>query len=412
MRSWSCFIAAILLFLASCDSQETRDGEDGKNTSGNPEKGQDRPVDRPDGEPKATGVPFSPIPDSTPPPRDSTAELIDLEKLAELEHAAEKFVFYPGDMIEINIFEEPEFKNVQIRISTDMKINFPYIGEIDLRGMGVIDLENDLKKRLEERMLSKAQVSVLLRTPAQRWVYALGKLSYPQAFEIPPMGALCVADVISLSRGFADDADRRFVEISRSSGGKTIEFLLPREHFKTFFLLPGDKIRVIEAKKIYVRGEVREPGAFIIPEYGMTVEEALTRAKVKEDADLATVELQRRTPAGKTEKYRGVPLGFQLEPGDMITVPDLRRVYVIGSVQKPGGYVIPTGGLRATMAVALAEGWTRLAAPNSTYVKRKMRDGTTRVFEVPLKDIMQGKYPEKNIDLEPGDEVYVPESFF
>ena len=42
----------------------------------------------------------------------------------------------------------------------------------------------------------------------------------------------------------------------------------------------------------------------------------------------------------------------------------LKAVREYARVTKPGGYTIPAGGLRATMAVALAEGWTRLAAPN------------------------------------------------
>jgi polysaccharide export outer membrane protein len=338
--------------------------------------------------------------------------VLDPEALEKLGSAPGRFTFYPGDVLVINIFEEPEFRDIQIRISSQMKINFPYVGEIHLRGKGIIELENELRKGLVEKMLSDAQVSVFLKTPAKRWVYTLGKLRYPQAFEIPPMGSLCVADAISLSRGFDKDADRNFVEISRTVDGKIVEFLLPASYFKTFALLPGDKLRVMESRPVYVRGEVREPGAFIVPEYGLTVGEAITKAKVKEDANFRKITVERTATDGSRTLIPSVALDTALQPGDMVTVQELRRVYVIGSVKKPGGYAIPAGGLRATMAVALAEGWTRLAAPNDTYVKRKMPDGTIRVFEVPLKDIMQGKYPEKNIELLPGDEVYVPESFF
>ena len=60
-------------------------------------------------------------------------------------------------------------------------------------------------------------------------------------------------------------------------------------------------------------------------------------------------------------------------------------------------------------AITLAGGFTKLAAQNNTNVTRLV-DGQERKIRVPVEDIGVGR--EKNFLLQPGDIVFVPESFF
>jgi protein involved in polysaccharide export with SLBB domain len=85
-----------------------------------------------------------------------------------------------------------------------------------------------------------------------------------------------------------------------------------------------------------------------------------------------------------------------------------RKVFVFGEVNKPGTFPFEDS-MSIIQAVTLAGGFTKVAAKNDTNVTRLV-EGKELKIRVPVEDIGVGK--EKNFLLEPGDIVFVPESFF
>ncbi len=98
---------------------------------------------------------------------------------------------------------------------------------------------------------------------------------------------------------------------------------------------------------------------------------------------------------------------FIVNPGDIITVRRAGIVYVIGGVNRPGGYVMQEGGaLNLSQAIALAYGTSMQAAVGSIRLLRKNPDGSVQEIPVPYKDITRGKVPPNVLQAE--DVVYVP----
>jgi protein involved in polysaccharide export with SLBB domain len=85
-----------------------------------------------------------------------------------------------------------------------------------------------------------------------------------------------------------------------------------------------------------------------------------------------------------------------------------KKVFVLGEVQRPGTFPYEQG-MTIIQAITLAGGMTKVAAPNGTHVTRPGADGTLRKIRVFVKDISDGREP--NVQLQPGDIVFVPESF-
>jgi len=85
-----------------------------------------------------------------------------------------------------------------------------------------------------------------------------------------------------------------------------------------------------------------------------------------------------------------------------------KKVFVFGEVSKPGTFAYEDG-MNIVQAITLAEGFSKLAARNSVVVSRTV-DGKEQRIKVPVDDIGMGK--QANFLLQPGDIVYVPESFF
>ena len=101
-------------------------------------------------------------------------------------------------------------------------------------------------------------------------------------------------------------------------------------------------------------------------------------------------------------------INVDLSPGDTIVVNKAGIVYVLGEVNKPGGYVLnSTGGVTLLRVIAAAGGPTHGAAVGGTKMIRRTPTGLQEL-PVPLKELMHAKVAD--IPLKADDIVYVPSS--
>ena len=98
-----------------------------------------------------------------------------------------------------------------------------------------------------------------------------------------------------------------------------------------------------------------------------------------------------------------------VHPGDTVIVKRAGIVYVLGAVNRPGGYAMQEQGeLNVAEAISLAQGLAMQARVDGLRVVQKQADG--KMIEIPIsyKKIMDGKEPP--MMLAAGDIVYVPVS--
>ena len=89
-----------------------------------------------------------------------------------------------------------------------------------------------------------------------------------------------------------------------------------------------------------------------------------------------------------------------------------KQVYVLGEVQKPGSYALPTEArLTVIEAVTLAGGFTQFASQDRTRVIRTA-GGKSENIIVEVTAVTKRGDKSKDVQLEPNDVVFVPESFF
>jgi polysaccharide export outer membrane protein len=99
----------------------------------------------------------------------------------------------------------------------------------------------------------------------------------------------------------------------------------------------------------------------------------------------------------------------QIFPGDTITVPRAGIVYVLGNVNRSGGYVLDgRRTLSVETAMALAGGGGHAAAMNRVHLVRTLEGGRKEDIIVAVKRIYEGKAPD--VALKDGDVLYVPTS--
>lgn len=106
-------------------------------------------------------------------------------------------------------------------------------------------------------------------------------------------------------------------------------------------------------------------------------------------------------------------LNVPIEPSDVINVPVDReiRVFVMGRVTRPGAVKAKMSeGITLLQAIADAGGLAEGAKEGSVTITRKDKAGKEQKIKVNLKDILKGR--KKDIKLQEGDVVFVPESFW
>jgi polysaccharide biosynthesis/export protein len=100
-----------------------------------------------------------------------------------------------------------------------------------------------------------------------------------------------------------------------------------------------------------------------------------------------------------------------VNPGDTVVVSRAGIVYVLGDVNRPGGYAMTNNESKITMlqVLAIAGGLTKSAKQGHARLMRKEPDGTYSDRELSVGDLQQGKIPD--IAMLPGDVLYIPFSF-
>jgi polysaccharide export outer membrane protein len=100
-----------------------------------------------------------------------------------------------------------------------------------------------------------------------------------------------------------------------------------------------------------------------------------------------------------------------VNPGDTVVVSRAGIVYILGDVNRPGGYVMSNNESQLTLlqGLALAGGVTRAGKQGHAHLIRKKPEGGFADTELSVGDIQKGK--KSDVALLPGDVLYIPFSF-
>lgn len=99
---------------------------------------------------------------------------------------------------------------------------------------------------------------------------------------------------------------------------------------------------------------------------------------------------------------------YILDPNVTVFVLEHSRFSVLGEVRKPGNYEI-LGQISLMEALSFAGGFTPLANEKKVNILRHDAAGK-RTISVNVKDVIEGR--EEGIDIQAGDVIEVPKSFF
>jgi polysaccharide export outer membrane protein len=179
---------------------------------------------------------------------------------------------------------------------------------------------------------------------------------------------------------------------------------------------PQVNLNVLEfsSKYVSVLGEVQSPGhmELLVPE---TLGDILSLAGGETIQAGSDIEIQHPSDNGEVstrhiEYVQGkdsAPLrSVTVDPGDTVLVHRAGVIYVLGAVNKPGGYLMADGGSLSVIEAVTLAGGTSLQASTRWAVIVRRQDGGLVQFKVPLGKMETGGAPPFQLEL--NDALYVP----
>lgn len=180
---------------------------------------------------------------------------------------------------------------------------------------------------------------------------------------------------------------------------------------------PQIDVRVVgfRSQKVYVVGEVNQPGILPLTDQPMTIADAINLAggvspnahkggvNVSRDGKTHDVDLQALYELADSRQ------NLRLQHGDIVNVPDLsqQKVYLMGEIYKPGAVDIENGRLSLAAALGEAGGVNQASAnPGRIYVVRNTDSDQPRIFHLDAKNAY-GMLLAERFAMQPQDVVFV-----
>ncbi|MFZ4695086.1 MAG: polysaccharide biosynthesis/export family protein [Verrucomicrobiia bacterium] len=156
----------------------------------------------------------------------------------------------PMDTLSLSVYQEPDLTR-DVRVSQTGAITVPLLGNVEVAGLRVSEVEEKITLLLKKDFIRNPQVLVSVKDYSSRRVFVLGEVRTPGPIEIPPEEALSLLQVIARVGGFTNLAATDHVRIRRTERGKVETFevnatdLMKRGRInKDIDLRPGDVIVV------------------------------------------------------------------------------------------------------------------------------------------------------------------------
>jgi polysaccharide export outer membrane protein len=244
-----------------------------------------------------------------------------------------KLIVSPGDQLQIQNFENPELSG-PARVSDRGDVILPLIGSVHVAGLNVAQIGELLQQRyVEGDFLKRPQISVGVTEYVSLGITVSGAVKSPGIY--PVTAPRMLHDVLTIAGGVDPKASTEIIITHKGdlTHAQTVHYnpTLHVPEIPAVEIQPGDTVVVPLAGVIYILGNVKSPGVYILEgRKTLTMEQGLALAGWGgSGAAMNRVRLFRDREEGGREEIRasaqkiskGQAADIALKDGDIIFVP-------------------------------------------------------------------------------------------
>ena len=254
-----------------------------------------------------------------------------------------------GDLLAISVYGAPELSR-SVRVNREGMIRLPMLSApLDVRNATLDQLEERVGAALREAgILVDPLVTITMAAYAPRPIHVAGSVRHPLTFEAT--GPVSLLEALTQAEGLnADAGGEILVTKTQTEGAPALtrriavkDLIDAADPAANVMLAGGEEVRVPEAGRVFIAGNVKKPGAFSA-EAGASVLKALALAEGVAPFSAKQAYIYRPPPdaPGGPKQEIAVPLrkildrklpDVALEPGDIFYVPDNRSGRVTSNV--------------------------------------------------------------------------------
>lgn len=201
------------------------------------------------------------------------ADVVDANMASVANLPAQKVA--PNDLIAVSVYDSPELTRT-LRVAADGTIRMPMLKEpLKVDGMLPSQVERAIAEDLKKgQVLVEPVVTVTILEYASRPIAVVGAVKKPLTFQA--VGRVTLLDALAKAEGLTGEAGPELVLTRPTPPGMLVQriplkaLMDAADPAMNAILTGGEEIRVPEAGKIYVVGNVRKPGAFAVRDGAQT----------------------------------------------------------------------------------------------------------------------------------------------
>jgi polysaccharide export outer membrane protein len=216
--------------------------------------------------------------------------------------AVDDYIVGPNDVLTITVFDQPQLTGKYI-VQADGTFTFPLLGRLKAGGLNMQALENELRDRLVKGgFLKQPQVGVSVDQYRSQQIFVMGEVRQPGTLQFT--GSMSIIEALARAGSITERAGPEAVILRSANGGAPPDAAAieraknstdPAQNSKdpnilrvnlqnlqgalsqNIELRPGDTIFIPRAESVFVSGQVRSVGEYVIRK-DMTVRQVLTLA--------------------------------------------------------------------------------------------------------------------------------------
>jgi polysaccharide biosynthesis/export protein len=290
------------------------------------------------------------------------------------------YIIGNGDLLDLEVFDVKELSR-EVRVSQTGSIGIPLVPvRLHVAGLTEVQAEQKISEVLESNgLVSHAEVSISVKERKSKPITVVGAVGHTMVYQADR--AVTLLEVLAEAGGLANDAGDT-VLVNRPAQE------VPSDPSEAPAIGPEDPVPAASATAAAANPSANTPPSVDPPHLSNTI----------------TINLNELMESGDATN------NIVLQAGDIVTVPHSGIVYVLGAVNKPGGFVLANdrGQMTTLKVLALAGGLGSTAKRDHAVIVRKNAQGQQHEVAVDLKKVMQRQ--AEDVQLQPSDILYVPDS--